>query len=476
MGMVARLVCRYTVSGAVVACFVLSAYYVIVCNPGWAVLSMLLAAEGFAVWRLHRWTRHMLYGEQDACVVSAMNRGIYAVIALCGGFYVYWSNVWHARPWAFNCNDIFFQADAWRVIGDMTNPGFPYHARTGVHPLFVLFSEPFAAIVAPFTHDPFLTSSLITVMIACLCLVVFVATLRKLEVPNLYVCLYTALVGTSSTFMIWGSIPETHIWAGLAVMLALYVCVAHKRISAGSFVPISIMAAGVNPIAFGSMLVIAWRRLTIKRIAFLTALTLCALVGLSVIQKWIFPSCTYWFLFGSAQHEARYLMPHNPLPYFLAYNWIIPSIQTAHASYTKVPLFEVHKQWNFCVTLWLMLWAVAFYKMTKCRHPLLPPILGGMLIQVIFCALYSDCTFLFTANFTGVLGVLLAIAMRPFHEPKRFSTIYAGCLVLLLALQVSSNLRSLNDIATDLMPRTCIQHLRYTPTNTVLMAQFRQGE
>lgn len=129
---------------------------------------------------------------------------------------------------AFKCDDLFFNADIKRVVDDMTVPT-GRHSRLWVHPLFLLFTQPFARALMSFS---------LTDVQACMVLVVGCAsttglflylTCRNMACSIVNSLIVVALFASTTTFMYWWAFPETFCFAGMSMVMLLYVASRSTR-------------------------------------------------------------------------------------------------------------------------------------------------------------------------------------------------------------------------------------------------------
>lgn len=114
-------------------------------------------------------------------------------------------------------NDTIYNADSMRAFDDLTNfQG--NHYRTRVHPLFVIFTQPFIQILKIFLSSPNATI-VFQAFIGALCIIVLYLNLKKLNVKKFNLSLVLLLFILSFSQVVFISIFETYIYAEFGLLL-----------------------------------------------------------------------------------------------------------------------------------------------------------------------------------------------------------------------------------------------------------------
>lgn len=120
--------------------------------------------------------------------------------------------VWYKQVTEF---DMFWGADTPRVFWDLILIT-GNHYRIKVHPLFLLFCQPLCLFVKGVVQNPRVAVLVVEATIASGCVVTTKNILDKLMKSNPIKWLFVILYGFSFSCMIFGTIPETFIFAGFA--------------------------------------------------------------------------------------------------------------------------------------------------------------------------------------------------------------------------------------------------------------------
>lgn len=134
--------------------------------------------------------------------------------------------------------NLFFGADNARVFFDLTDIQYN-HYRMKVHPLFLIFTEPIVLILNGFVNNKGLSVIILESFIGACSIVFLFCTLKELEIEDKLIKAITLLYGFSFSMMMFSSIPETFIFAGLGLIYYWYfvlkvskkMCSYHRSIN-----------------------------------------------------------------------------------------------------------------------------------------------------------------------------------------------------------------------------------------------------
>src|SRR5262245_57983992 len=111
-----------------------------------------------------------------------------------------------------------FDADVFRVVGDLTKPEFG-HYRTSAHPLFVLLLLPPGRALAAFTGDNYEGARCLTALVAAAAVALFERILRRIvRGPGELPWLLTLLYGASASTLVFAAVPETFMFGALSIL------------------------------------------------------------------------------------------------------------------------------------------------------------------------------------------------------------------------------------------------------------------
>lgn len=114
-------------------------------------------------------------------------------------------------------NDTIFNADSMRAFDDLTNFR-GNHYRTRVHPLFVIFTQPFVQFLKLFLSSPNATI-VFQSFVGALCIILLYLNLKKINLRKFNLNLILILFVLSFSQVVFISIFETYIYAELGLLL-----------------------------------------------------------------------------------------------------------------------------------------------------------------------------------------------------------------------------------------------------------------
>ncbi len=231
------------------------------------------------------------------------------VIAVCVGFYA--ATVHRAMDPRFLTapigNDVWFEADV-PTVADRMLHRWSDQSRNARHPLFpTLTTLPSYALRAIGFSDRSRLAVLTTVVAAAWSAAFFVvartATGRRLDA-----LLFTVLSCVTSGAMFWLVVPETYAWSSLSVLVALALCAIDSkgRLGAGWYVATAALALGVTLSSWMAGLFAAAVRHPWRRALQIGANSLCVVVLLWGVQRFIFPTAEFFIGYAG---EARFITP-----------------------------------------------------------------------------------------------------------------------------------------------------------------------
>lgn len=221
---------------------------------------------------------------------------------------------------AFDSN-MFFCADNWRAFLDLTNIEYS-HYRTKVHPLFPLLTETVTLLVDGAVNRPAMSVILVESFCGALTLSLFWSTLKCKDVSPLVRGVFTFIFGASFSMMVFSTVPETFVFAGLGLMGFWYLV----ALLSGSRGPFSrneefllicggIVCFGITLTNYVSYLIgltyLLLCRLDVKGAVkkFLTvnALNTVIIVALCNFQRFVWRQCPlFWTSIIAALRGAKY--------------------------------------------------------------------------------------------------------------------------------------------------------------------------
>lgn len=201
--------------------------------------------------------------------------------------------------------NLWYSADVPRVIGDLSDPAAD-HQRTHLHPLVVLLSLPFTALLIQLGASHAEAAQLLVSASAGLSGLALYAIARRIDLAVGEALLLVAGFAASAAFQFWWSIPETFPLGALSLTPALLLLSRgqHRALSWVLASAASLAITVPNWLLGLVATAVSQRRLAALRIS-AAALALVAL--LAVLQQQLLPSSSLFFLPAGVGGEQRYL-------------------------------------------------------------------------------------------------------------------------------------------------------------------------
>jgi hypothetical protein len=356
-------------------------------------------------------------------------------------FYFYISETF-ARAGFFNKNNLLFEIDASRGVGDMTVFD-AYHYRTTVHPLYVLLVNPVGISLQHFFSSPDDTAAFMTSIFGALgvllSFVLFYCYSQKLF-PSL---MLAGLFGFSSSQIFLSTTPDTSSLAICSVIttyILFYLSLRSQKCRPAVWILAGLFSFSITITNFVQtlicFLICSYLNQSGKKIirtlgqGMVFALTVVIIAGmLAVLQKAIYPSTIHFIFFRQFKEETHYasfLIFQQPLTVlwelfkaFFVINVVAPIPNTIDAN-LAIPYFSFAKFRGYfplgwlALAVWLPCLALGVYASLRERKNTV------FLIGVLCCL-----------GFNGVLHSVYGML------PQKIELLlYTGnftCLVLLLA-------------------------------------------
>lgn len=116
----------------------------------------------------------------------------------------------------------FFGSDNWRAFGDATQIKFN-HYRIKVHPLFLLLIQPITLFITGITNESTLSVIIEEAICGSLSVCFLYAILKRLNISKILRTILSIIYGFSFSILVFSTVPETFIYAGLGLMIYWYI-------------------------------------------------------------------------------------------------------------------------------------------------------------------------------------------------------------------------------------------------------------
>jgi hypothetical protein len=380
----------------------------------------------------------------------------------------------------YNYLNALFNADHSRVVGDMTAIA-AYHGRTDVHPLFVLLFNPLGVLLTKLTGSSLVTAVSVNSLAGALCVVGALAFFRRAGLGPVFAGIFAAILGFSSTHLLFGSTPETWIFAAAGVIL-LFLLSLYRGGRFLFFVPAGVFAAGMVTtniahaviafVAGSAKKVGAWG--IVLRSALFAASVAAATAVLGFVQKLIYPGTTLFFLPGVYKQEFGTYAPivagigdltfadvlsrvGKLVTHLFIYNVVAPGTLVRWFSageyclplkpFVDLDVATPGPLGTASAVLWVVLMAGGVYAAVRnrgTREPVFWGLAASVFFNFLFFFFYGSAIFIYSISSTFPLIAAVALALRP-HSHRgsaRFREI-CGFLVLFLTVEIINNINLL---------------------------------
>lgn len=359
----------------------------------------------------------------------------------------------------FNYDDLFFDTDAklWRTR--FATESYRDYFERPVHPLVLMVVRPFVRLIALFLKGNELYATIVLVALTG-ALSVFLVWyfVKTMTGSSLYATLIGALFGGSTSQIIYGSIIETYVFLGALALIFITLLLKDKP--AYMLVIAGIAAFGVTVSNFAQTVFahILVKR-DIKKWIIYGAIVSTLVFPLSLINNYIYPNVSpYFWDFNALGWEEKNVFPPNleranylgrimvsasfvaPEPLLLKEYPPIMKVWMFRAPLHKAPmLIAQYYGWfeTSVAYLWLgfvALGGVLFLKNIRKLDMRFP--LTFIITLLFYFALhlrYGKDVFLYAANWTYAITLLLALSWQEFARKKWFQYSLLGFIMLMLA-------------------------------------------
>jgi len=372
-------------------------------------------------------------------------RALYLVLIFIVFFALYaYCGIKLGETKAFEGINLLFELDCPLVIDDMTAPQ-ANHYRTNVHPLYVIFFNPFGSFLKNIVQSKILAATLINSFTGALG--VFLTSIFFLFFTKNYFnsLLFGCLFGLSASQFFFGVIPETFSANTVSLILTyllFFLCLLRKKVYFLAWILAGVFTFGMlitNFIQTLILFVIVIFKIYKKKNTGLsktfTIFVYLALVGwictvLAIIQKILYPTSGLFFMAASIKDEFKFLkfdVFEKPLliisqvfRYFFWSNFIAPMPKTKiiGSGIVKCVAGGVgdygYLGWlaSFVGSVFLVAGIREFLKRLKEKEifyaGIFLCILFNFLLHIFYGIgdIYNTSTFIYTANFTFLIFIL----------------------------------------------------------------------
>ena len=339
---------------------------------------------------------------------------------------------------------IWFQADAGRVFGDMTDR-FGNHYRIKVHPLFTLLTHPPITLLRVLTGASALTAArLFMAFLAGIWITLVFTLFRALGCRRMDATILAILGGVSGAALFWTGVIETYLLSSISILVGVLAVnlPTHRKglwITIVSAFTLSVTVTNWMTGLLATAVSFPW-----KRACQLAANAFCIVVILWGVEKFIYPQCE--FFLGDGE-EARYINhpslggPLVAIRALVFHTMVVPRIRPfedmkgdwRRVGYIRTQLDRPgagSRLGTVAAALWAFLLVMGVRGLFVIKgYGKLRLVLGGTLLgQMALHSIYGEETFIFSLN---AAPILLGIAAMGVHTRLRRVVLGAAiCLIV----------------------------------------------
>jgi len=358
-------------------------------------------------------------------------------------FYLLYSSISFrlAETSAFSRNNLLFEIDTKRAIGDITSFSFN-HYRTKVHPIYVLLVNPLGSFVTKIFHNRIITAIILNSFVSTFNVVLaflFFYLFSKDYINSLF---FSFIFGFSMSQFILGVVPDTSSLATFSLFLTYFLFflgVVKRKQNLIFWCIAGILSLGITVTNFIQTLIcfiiasfiLKGKRYILQRTVLYISMVLGITGLLSIIQKLIYPSTQLFFLPDAYKEEINYinfLIINNPIrtlieliKHFFVVNFIAPIPHIFNIPAVTQPAITFVNSWNYLpigyigLFLGIVLWIKNFLRNAFVNNK-------TFLMGIISCIFFNLSLhtfygineigkmelFLYTGNFTFLTLIFLS--------------------------------------------------------------------
>lgn len=341
----------------------------------------------------------------------------------------------------FDVDDIFFDADGmnWRLR--LTTDNWHDYYWRSVHPFVLLILKPPVDLAAMLLKGNKLFGAYTVVALGgAICVFLAWKIINRVTGSMVYASLMASILGFSASHLVFGALIETYIFLAASLLLFFLFLLEEKPLSI--LILASLPVIGITHSNFAqNTLSLFTIRPNIKVMFRYVITVLVLLVQFSLINNLFFPDAQPFFFVPSAlTAEERNIFPLNALRghaltrAFLFSNIVAPTpiLHTGEIPFTQFRFFkpELYKLsiydtplqtftawfWLGLILLGLMVFVLKFREYKTNRLTL--ALLGCMALNIGLHLRYGKELFLYSANWTYALVLLLALALQGYSKHR----------------------------------------------------------
>jgi hypothetical protein len=190
-------------------------------------------------------------------------------------------------------NDLWFDADVYRIYYVMTDRMSVENDRSTTHPLFAIIAYPtMQAMTSILGIGPPRALRLLVAISAALWIVCLYSTMRLIDCKKFDATVFSVLAASSSSSIFWFAIPETFAMGSISILvsLAFIAFTRFKNINLIWYVILNIFTLSITITNWIAGLTVTYIKLSFRKFMVTIALALTIALCLWLIQTVLFPS------------------------------------------------------------------------------------------------------------------------------------------------------------------------------------------
>jgi hypothetical protein len=351
--------------------------------------------------------------------------------------------------------DVWFDADTYRVSEGLMDHMSGTHYRSAVHPLFPIFSSTLPILLNRiFSLDTATSLSIMTSVVASIWVTVLYGLLRLMGCLRLDATIFSLLGLSSSGAMFWLAVPESYSYGSITILLALCftVLTETRSFSVLWYVAVSAMTFSITVTNWMFGIAATFLNHSRKKSFQITLVALGSVFILTIFQKIIFRYATILnFLhfrgettYSAAPTATKFMM--SSISFWL-HTMVTPNINFGfyldQAGFLSLSIQKSLPQVDNPLSLialitWILLLVLGIWSMfTVKEHQKLRHMIGiGILGQFLLHLVYGTETFLYSLHFVPLLVTLVALSTL---TTRRWLTL-ALAIVFVISAGISNSL------------------------------------
>ncbi|MBS0421564.1 MAG: hypothetical protein JSR66_27900 [Proteobacteria bacterium] len=345
-------------------------------------------------------------------------------------------------------DDIWFEADVFRVYTDMTDRG-ANHYRTTVHPIFPLLTYPAIHASQKLLHTDKITAVRGAIALAAgVWLALFYALLRVLRCRRMDALLFALVAAATAGALFWTAVPETYEFGSLTILAVLLLAAASEQRTLPVWLDIAAGAASMSVLVTDFMVALASfvSRYRLQRAIQIACNALVVVVLLWGLQKYFFTSAQFFI----GVHDSSTAPQDRPaaLVVIFLHSFVAPAIRNTPndtpigfpmLSFQHLSLLPLDFVKAAAIISWLSLLGFAGWALVRLpQYPRFRIMLALSIAgQIVLHFVYGNETFLYTLDYLPLFLSAAALATLSRWRP----VVLAAAVVFTVAGGIHNNMQ-----------------------------------